>query len=892
MRAPAAAERATLPSVRESFVGRERELLQIRQSFDSGARLVTLVGPPGAGKTRLAVEHARHADRALFCDMTDTRSAESMAATVAASLSAHVGAAADVAEAIASIGRTLDRRDGGLVVLDNLEHVIDDAASLVGALLNATTTTRFLCTSREALRIAGEQRVPVGGMDEDDAVALYDARARAVDTAHAAGAPKARELVRRLDALPLAIELAAARAHLVPAAQMLDALERPLEALRSPKRDARPMHASLRRAIESSWTLLSDHERDALAQCSVFRGGFDLDAADAVIGSRPGAPSGREIASALVDRSLLRVVERGDRFRIAPYDAVAAFARERLDELGTRHEAARRHAAHFVRVGEQRVRPPQFGASVATLRWLAVERENLIEAHRAMHAVDPALSARAVLVLGPSLRTRGPKELWHGLVASAVDAAERSADRVLEARTRIARAEALSIVGDLGASDHEAERALMLARRAGARGAQAAALLVRASVAWLRGDVTSYDRLAEEALALASGEGPAVEAWALGYRAGPLLTLKRFAAARPLVDRALALASAGSDDLLATTLLAYAGVLALYERRPEDARVVLERAVAICRDTEFRRREGELLHYLAQARRDEGAPEDARRIYGEALEALGDAGYASYAYATALDLAALEIELGARASARTRVREVLTAIASRGSSDRLHGLAHAYLAALFAESSSDGGGEDAEHARHLALGRQLAAATGDHNVQQAVALLEGVVEVVRSKRAAMQGEPAIAAELAQRARSRLRAAGEAVDEAHTAARILGRAVTSVAAVEPAGEARLRIGPDARWFAIGGHREELGRRGPPRRLLRALAELRLARPGDAYAADELIAIGWPDEKIQRDAASMRLYTTVRLLRKLGLEGVLLTRDDGYLLDPSATVAIDE
>jgi class 3 adenylate cyclase len=273
-----------LPVPPSSFVGRERELADVLGRVAAGARLVTLTGPGGAGKTRLAIEAARalapeFEGGTFWAGLATLREPARVHDELATALGAREGLAAHIG------GRRL------LVVVDNFEQVVA-AAPQLSALLAACPGLTLLVTSRELLRVQGEVEIPVPPLAEPDAVALFSARSGLE------ASEEIRELCERLDSLPLAVELAAARARALSPAQILERLRDRLE-LRA-GRDAEPRQQTLRSTIAWSYELLSDNERRLFARLSVFAGGCRLEAAEGVVDADV------DTLQSLVEKSLLR----------------------------------------------------------------------------------------------------------------------------------------------------------------------------------------------------------------------------------------------------------------------------------------------------------------------------------------------------------------------------------------------------------------------------------------------------------------------------------------------------------------------------------------------------------------------------------------------------------
>ena len=320
-----------LPRPASSFVGREAVMGEVLGRIERGARLLTLTGPGGTGKTRLALEVAgslvpEYKAGVFWVGLASLRDPALVAETIAQVLGAKDGLAEHVGE------REL------LLLLDNLEQVIEAAPGLA-ELLERCPNLVLLCTSRELLRVRGEVDYAVPPLGSPEAVTLFCERAQLEPSDEIA------ELCARLDNLPLAVELAAARTKALTPAQILERLTGRLDLLRG-GRDADPRQQTLRATIEWSHELLSAEERRLFARLSVFAGGCTLDAAEEI------CDADLETLQSLVEKSLLRFSDG----RYWMLETIREYAAERLDETGEREELGRRHAEFFTRVVEAQPR--------------------------------------------------------------------------------------------------------------------------------------------------------------------------------------------------------------------------------------------------------------------------------------------------------------------------------------------------------------------------------------------------------------------------------------------------------------------------------------------------------------------------------------------------------
>src|SRR5712692_8543515 len=366
----------TLPAPLTRFVGREAEMAEA-VALLAGNRLLTLTGPGGAGKTRLALQVAttvsgQFPDGARFVDLSALSGGEFVLDKVAITLGVkEPRAGRTLAEAV---GRYLARRQA-LLVLDNCEHVVESAAEVLGGLLAAAPLLKVVATSREPLGVGGEVTWAVPPLNDADAVELFSDRARQTRPQfqlRPEDADAARAICRRLDGLPLAIELAAARTRALAPGDIAARLKNRFELLPTGPRTAPPRQATLSASFDWSYELLSGRERALLRQCAVFAG-FDLEAASAVC-----SPAGADVLAALVDRSLLVVqdVSQGGR-RYRMLETIREFAAQRLIEAGEVDLIHTRHRDHYLALAEA-AEPELLGPDED--RWrarLTAEQDNL-----------------------------------------------------------------------------------------------------------------------------------------------------------------------------------------------------------------------------------------------------------------------------------------------------------------------------------------------------------------------------------------------------------------------------------------------------------------------------------------------------------------------------------
>ncbi|PXY34931.1 hypothetical protein BAY59_05465 [Prauserella coralliicola] len=417
---PPVPRRIGVPEPFTSFVGRTAELDRLTGLF-STSRLVTLTGPGGTGKTRLAIEAARaYRGEVCFVELAPLDDGDDPAQAVLDALGLRQAALATRlrgrSPAAERLVNALAEREL-LLVLDNCEHLVDAAAALAGELLQGCPDLRILATSREGLGITGEALCPVPqlGLPPPEATAadalgypavrLFAERAAAVSPGFAVDAERVRAVVRicrALDGLPLAIELAAARVRSLPVEEVAARLDDRFRLLSRGSRAAAPRHRTLRAVVEWSWDLLDDEERALARRLTVFSGGATIEAARQVCGLEPAVVP--EVLSSLTEKSL---VELGGDGRYRMLETMRAFGAERLAEAGERDRLHHAHAAYFLGLAGAAGRHLLTAAQLEWLRKLDDEHDDLHAAVRWTTHADTATALRLLAELLPYLWLRG-----------------------------------------------------------------------------------------------------------------------------------------------------------------------------------------------------------------------------------------------------------------------------------------------------------------------------------------------------------------------------------------------------------------------------------------------------------------------------------------------------
>ncbi len=564
----AALGEGTLPTFVGGFVGRRSEVAAVASLLSEG-RLVTLVGPGGMGKTRLAVEAAassrkRYAHGAWLVELASLTDPRLVSAAVASVL----GIREEGGEPLAATLQRALRGRNLLVVLDNCEHLVDACARFSTDLLHACPRVSILATSREALGVEGEARYEVAPLGlpgrlnapcvdeiaDCESVQLFVERAQSARPEFSLSernAPGVAEICRRLDGIPLAIELAAARVRALAVDQILERLRDRFRLLVGGDRAVLPRHQTLRAAIDWGYDLLSDQERALLARLSVFAGGWDLEAAESVCASGPVERDDVvDLMTRLVDTSLVTADSRDGGARYGMLETIRQYAWERLSATGEAPAALAAHTEWFAALAE-RARSHWQGPEEAS--WagrLAIDYDNLrlVLSRETGEGGDPQVSARICGALTHFWIRRG--HIVEG---------RRWLDAALESATVLAepeRAEAITSAGRLAAYDGD----LATAR-------------------------VRLDESASIYRALGDGDGLCR---VLGSLANVFVSAGEYERAAELATESLSLARELGDWQRMSSALVSSGILALAVSRYADAERLLLERLAICRDHESR----------------------------------------------------------------------------------------------------------------------------------------------------------------------------------------------------------------------------------------------------------------------------------------------------------------
>src|SRR5215471_19130178 len=582
-----------LPVPVSSFIGREKELEQTAAAL-RGARVVTLTGPGGAGKTRLAVQAAaqaagRFSDGAWVCELAPVRDLAGVDGAVAAVFSVTAGAGQSTREALVEF---LGAKQQLLLALDNCEHLLEGAAALAGVLQRSCERVVILATSREGLGIDGERLMPVPplrvpGVEADlaaitgaEAVRLFADRAAAVRPGFAVtadNAPAVAAVVRRLDGIALAIELAAARVPAMTPAELARRLERSFAVLADGRRGAVARHHTLRAAIDWSFNLLAEPEQALLARLAVFADGATLEAVEAVCGGEDIDPDTvLELLAGLVARSLVVAEEHGPQTRYRLLETIRQYGEERLGQAGETERWRARHAGYYADLLHQvrdHAHDPQDEMFWAAR--LSAEQDNLLAAWS--WAIGTGNVGTAFSILAGF----APSEIWSSYLLLLPGEAAMELPGAAE---HPGYPLALAVSALFASYRADVAGAEELCRRAAEANAgrdtpdwrvEETICAARQNVAATTGAFADAARLAEQAADLARAGGDLADASVeLTIAVGNHVLADDAPGAVPLAREALALArQIGAPALIATSLLAMG--LAVASTDPDQARACL-----------------------------------------------------------------------------------------------------------------------------------------------------------------------------------------------------------------------------------------------------------------------------------------------------------------------------
>ncbi|MBI5834343.1 MAG: tetratricopeptide repeat protein [Armatimonadetes bacterium] len=676
-----AGQSGNLPHQITRFFGRAAELDRVEGLLlDDRARLVTLTGPGGTGKTRLALETGHRlldpfGGSVWFVPLADVWDPELVHDTILASLGV---ARPPEREPLEALSQALAGHQS-LLILDNYEQLVETGALAVHALLERIPTVSCLVSSRQRLTVAGEHEfavpplpTPHGTTEPEllsrcESVQLFVDRAQAVrpDFAlTATNAPAVAELCARLEGIPLAIELAASRAQVLTPQQMLERLGKPLDLLVSRRRDTAERHRTLRAAVEWSYQLLDPELQAFYARVSVFAGGCSLEAVEAVCDN----PLALDDLALLRESSLLVAEQVGEAVRYRCLETLRAYAAERLAAHGDEPVWQARHAAFFVDLAESMQTHLEAGEDPAVLARLEAERENFRRALDWCAEHDPCQGLRLAGALWRFWMVRG---YWTEGRAAMTAALARAEDAPADLRARVlARAGHLAYRGgDYDGARAHLDACLALSRELDDLAGAGNALNELGKVAWGQGDYAAAREFYTESLAARRATGNRWgEAATLGNLGSVASAQCDFAAAGAWLRASLDLRTELGDRRGMAGSLANLGVVAFNTGRLDEAREHFEASLALRRETGDTGGVASSLSDLGALLLATGDLVAARARYAEALATQRELGDQRGIALTLNNLGIIAFEQGEWETARRLYREgyeAQTAIGNR-----------------------------------------------------------------------------------------------------------------------------------------------------------------------------------------------------------------------------------
>ena len=892
-----------------SFVGREAELARLSALIDGGNRLITLLGPPGIGKTRVASRFlmgcSAQGRPTAFCDLRGVETIEALCLTLGQALGVQLGASPTSTELIEQIGRALASHGPLVVVLDNFEQlVLADPLPLSDWLMSAPAVV-FVVTSRRLLRLGVEKPFELDPLPtplspdewECDAVRLFVERATSAEPrfrAHDCENGTVQALVRQLEGLPLAIELAACAMRRETPAQLLSRLEGTVLTLECCERDRDPRHRTLRRAIAGTWNALTGREQEVLSQLAGFRGGFTEDAACQVV-TDPSAQASfgadgsvGSIIARLRDSSLLYAVP-GQVRRWDSYEAIWEFVREEGRVSGSRRAALqRRHANYFRTYHQPCLAAPGRLLGPDERQRLSQDRANLQAAYAYARDKKNDALAELALPLALGLVEYAPQQAVD-VIAYALEAEAKG----LEWPLLLLRARAERQLGRFAEARQHLDRASTGLETGGRWISQAEIDLELGYLEYCSGEIESARAHFSQAIRLSGQLGqPILEGaarfalgWVLAEACLDSTAFESYARAKHCFE------VAGDPDRVSEVRGAESAHQLAFQREVSQQVFLRQRMTA--QRSGDRVSEARAWAGLGLFAFERGALDDAVDSFQRAIRlcaAVGLAREESF-YWFRLGMALEEQRNGCEAlQAYRRGQTLAKTIGER----RAEAFGDVFLAS---PRMTDGSAQAAR--AHLASVGRWWESKGDLGIAWAAQLQQCRCELVEAQRASREGRARRAKSLRKSAESRqVRAFAEDRRDRFNsavrsdAARFLLRLYRQERD-QPLVLPSLRVPSACDRFQLEGRTAvSLASSPVARRCLKALVTARREHPGIDVPVDVLLAAGWPGQSFHGDSGTVRVKNVVRRLRRSGLDGVLLTGEAGYRIDPGLSLESTE
>ncbi len=887
----------------DSFIGRQQELEWIAEHLLQ-MRLVAILGPPGIGKTRLLQEYVRarvmtRLGQVIWCDLSRCGARSDLVGAVCRAVGATNASGASPSEA--GLPEILRAHGPTLLVLDDLSSLALIAPDLVESWLDVASELRVVTTSRvrptfarSALLDLGPLSVPDGPFSarESDAVRLLLARGRSVNASLSMAGEEqvAGEITRELGGIPLALELAAARLRVLSLRELLGELRQPRVA--EPFDAPRSWRQELNAALVVAWEGLARWESAALGQISVFRGGFDIDAAATVVdlSAWTEAPPIVNVISRLLDCSLLLRSPRASSTRFHVLEPIRAFVGSRTDPAEI-EAAMDRHAVYFRVLASACASRAHGRDGPEALSRLETERDNLFAACRRVLAgecrrAEPDLALGILTDASEWALRSEPGGQYAALLDEALSSPEVSEKHTRDSALGVlARAESSRCRGDPVGSERDVSRALSIAEAIGDLPVKCRALCARAALRMNSGQFAEAVSDYEEAL---------VAARACGDRTSEIRALVDLAhidtcrsahdASRDKLRHAQRLAAAADDRIASGIILATLGNLAV-ERDGEEGEAVRlqQRALESHRRTRDRKAEALSRACIGVAHHLLGRTLEARAAYRSAIELsrrIGNIGLASVCTGY---VAVLELGEGDAPSALHLLDDALE-MTRRAGYVSMESLWTAYQGAALALVGNLEGG------RRAFADSATRGAPGAFGV--CIDVLHAYLDLCEAEQARERGDPARARQ--HIALASQRASGVAPDVAMRSSdvrmacacvnRALARVHQSIDGAPP-----LVVGPNCEWLQAPDQTlVDLSRRPTLARVMGFLVGFREQHPGVPAAWQRVLSAGWPGERLAPASGAQRVQTAVWTLRKLAGASLIERKADGYLIPTSFAI----